>query len=87
MTIRGVDDQLRCAIEVEAARDRTSLNRAVLALLRRATGLDRTDSPDRQEYDDLDDLAGTWSDDEADEFDRFLGDQRVIEERLWQPGT
>jgi hypothetical protein len=33
---------------------------------------------------DLDDLAGSWSRDEADAFDRALAEQRAIDPELWK---
>ena len=53
----------------------TSLAAAVIRRLRTAMGLDSKRPPAR--YDDLDDLAGTWSDAEADAFDRLLAEQRT----------
>jgi len=80
-----VDERLRRALEAEAASRRTSLNRTVLALLRRATGLETDRDPIPVEVDDLADLAGTWTADEADALDRILAEQRPIEEHLWPP--
>jgi hypothetical protein len=37
-----------------------------------------------QYHDDLDHLAGTWSDEEAAEFDAALAEQRKIEPELWK---
>jgi len=40
---------------------------------------------DRQPpYHDLDSLAGTWTADEADEFDRRLAEQRQVDEAAWE---
>jgi hypothetical protein len=44
-------------------------------------GLDRTG--ERGRYDDLDSLAGTWSAEEADAFDRLLAAQRRIDDEVW----
>lgn len=85
MTIRDVDDLLRRALEAEARARGTSLNRTVLTLLRKATGLEPDAGGPPREFDDLDPLAGTWSQAEADEFERVLAEQRVIEEQLWPP--
>ena len=83
LTIRDVDERLRNAIQHEATTRGLSLNRTLLLLLRQATGLQAPAA--RPEYDDLDDLSGTWSTEEAEDFDRVLADQRVIEEGLWKP--
>jgi hypothetical protein len=34
-------------------------------------------------HDDLDDLAGTWSPEEGEAFDRVLSEQRTIDPELW----
>lgn len=87
MTIRDVDEPLRRALQLEAAAPGLSLNRTLLTLLRHATGIEEDAGASPTPLHDLDDLAGTWSTDEADEFDQLLAEQRVVEERLWLPGS
>lgn len=82
ITIRKIPPDLEREIEAKARREGTSLAKAVLRLLLRATGL----SPDgerRDRWDDLDALAGTWTQEEAAEFDRRLGEQRRIDPEVW----
>lgn len=55
----------------------------MLALLRERLGLD-ADEPDPETHDDLDHLAGTWSQEQAKEFDEALREQRQIDEKLWR---
>jgi len=82
LTIRGVDDQLRRALQVEARARGLSLNRCIVDLLRQATGLAaRSASP--ATYDDLDELAGTWTAAEAAEFGQRIAEQRAIDTDLW----
>lgn len=83
LTIRGVDERLRQALELEAQSRGISLNRAVLVLLRRAIGLGEAAGPPLV-YADLDPLAGTWTDEEADAFDRRIAEQRAVDEDLWR---
>lgn len=83
ITIRKIPPDLAREIEAKAGREGTSLARAVIRLLLRATGL----SPDgerRERWDDLDALAGTWTEDEAAEFDRTLGEQRRVDPEVWR---
>ena len=82
LTIRSVDPRLRSALEREAARRGKSLNKTVLALL--AEGLGLVDFPAREEHDDLDELAGTWSKSEAARFDEALRAQRQVDAKLWR---
>lgn len=82
ITIRKIPPDLAEEIEAHAEREGTSLAQAVIRLLLRATGL----SPDgrrRTRWTDLDALAGTWSTEEAEAFDRTLADQRPIDPDLW----
>ena len=82
LTIRSVDPRLRAALEQEATRRRQSLNKTVLALLAERLGL--AESPTPIEYDDLDELAGTWSKSEATRFGQALHAQRQVDATLWR---
>jgi hypothetical protein len=81
ITLRNLPPDLEHELEREARASGSSLAATVIRRLRSAMGLDRTGAPTR--HDDLDDLAGTWSDEEADAFDRVLAGQRVIDDELW----
>jgi plasmid stability protein len=87
VTLRGIDDRLDRALRDEATRRGRSLNRTVLDLLEEATGLAEVESngavPARR-FHDLDHLIGTWSTEEADEFDRYLKESRRIDDELWR---
>ena len=77
LTVRGFDDELAETIRQLARRDGTSLNQAALKLLRRGAGLPDGQGDGRNIGSALDDLFGSWSQQEADEFDRALGGLRV----------
>ena len=81
LTVRGIDPHLHDALKREAQRQGQSVNRYVLDLLREALGLNA--SPAKREYDDLDHLAGTWTEEEAAAFNAHLRRQRQIDEALW----
>ena len=85
-TLRGIDQSLDRRLREEARRQGLSLNRTILRLLRQATGLAKSSepSPGRQRFADLDGLIGTWSEDEADEFDRALQHLRQIDAEIWR---
>jgi hypothetical protein len=72
-------------IEALAREEGASLAQTVIRLLLRATGLrdphGHGDAPRR--HHDLDALAGTWSMEEAEEFDRVLTEQRRIDPDIW----
>lgn len=81
LTVRGIDPHLHDALKREAQRQGQSVNKYVLDLLREALGLNA--SPAHSEYDDLDHLAGTWTEEEAAAFNTHLRRQRQIDEALW----
>jgi len=82
LTLRSIDSRLRSALEREAARRRQSLNKTVLALLTECLGLAASASV--EEYDDLDELAATWSKSEAARFDKAVQAQRQVDAKLWR---
>lgn len=63
VTLRGIDPDLRAALDTEAGRLGLSLNAVILQILRSSLGL----GPDRL-FHDLDHLIGVWSKEEAEEF-------------------
>ena len=77
-TIRNIPDALDQELRERARRRGTSLNEAAIYALKRGLGI----TEDAVEYNDLDDLVGTWKTDEA--FDRALADQDTIEPDLWR---
>lgn len=79
LALRGIDPALRSALEAEAARLGTSLNAAVLGILRRALGLSATPGL----HHDLDALAGAWSREEAAEFVSAIAQFEEIDPSLW----
>ncbi len=81
ITVRNIPPELATILEKEARASDTSLNKTVIRLLEKATGL--LARPGRRRYHDLDDLAGSWTWEEAHEFDRELADQRQIDPELW----
>ncbi len=83
ITLRNIPPQLGRRLQEEAEISSSSLNKTVIRLLLKATGLGGAKrAPTR--YHDLDHLAGTWSPEESAEFDRVLAEQRRIDEKLWE---
>lgn len=84
LTVRGFDEELAETIRRVAERDNISLNKAALKLLRQGAGL----SQDARESDtvgtSLDHLIGSWSREEAAEFDSALKDFETIDESIWR---
>ena len=84
LTIRGFDEDLEGAIRQLARHDGTSLNRAALKLLRRGAGLPDGQGDGRNIDDALDDLFGSWTQQEADEVDRALEHFESVDESDWK---
>lgn len=87
LTVRGLDVRLARALQAEAKRRGASINRTVLGLLYESTGLTQKPSATPESpttFTDLDHLAGTWSAEEADAFDRQLRELRPVDAELWR---
>lgn len=81
ITLRNIPDKLAELIETEASESGLSLNKTVIKLLEKALKLDQ-EVP--RLHRDLDDLAGSWSQEEADLFDEALRQQRQIDPEVWE---
>ena len=82
LTIRGIDEKLASAIRRESREKNTSINQIALKILRQAVGL--MDNPVFKKYDDLDHLAGTWTDKEEREFIKKTKQFGKIDQEIWQ---
>jgi DNA polymerase III delta subunit len=83
LTIRGVDEKLHRTIRSKANQQGLSINRYLLHLIKEAVGLANGGLLREQEFDDLDALAGTWTEDDFEEFEASLKEQRQIDEEIW----
>ncbi len=83
--IRNVPADLEKRLEAIAREENASLAQTVMRLLLRATGLRGSQGPGEKprRHDDLDALAGTWSAEGAEEFERVLAEQRRIDPDIW----
>jgi plasmid stability protein len=82
LTIRGLDEATTEQLRLEATRRGSSMNAVVKDLLRNGLGLARP-SPQRR-HSDLDDLAGTWSDEDAREFEQAVALFEQVDPELWR---
>jgi plasmid stability protein len=82
ITLRGIDDDLSRKLKDEAEKNGTSVNQTAILLLKQGLGL----GEDRmfKEYHDLDNLAGTWSEHEYNEFVENTKQFDTIDEELWK---
>lgn len=84
LTVRGFDDELSDRLRHLAQREGTSLNQAALKLLRKGAGLADDAHDTRTIGSSLDDLFGTWSQDEAEAFNEALEVFETVDESAWQ---
>ena len=82
LTIRGLPPEMEEAVRDEAAKERISLNKAVIRLLEKAMG---KPGPHQQVSisHDLDRFCGVWTDEEAAELESRFQDNRKIDPELW----
>jgi len=82
ITIHKLEPDLARSIEERARREGTSVNRLVKTLLRGCLGLDKPAPVDHRH--DFADFLGTWSEEEADAFERRVSEFEEIEPAEWQ---
>ena len=82
ITVRNIPPDVAKAVKEKARKEGLSLNRAVVSLLEEAAGVATRTKP--VVHHDLDHLAGTWSQEEYDEFMEALREQRQIDPEMWK---
>lgn len=80
ITLRNLPPEVLRLIEQVAQEKRMSVNKAVISLLEEGNSASRR----KIVHHDLDDLAGSWSPEEAASFDEILELQRAVDEELWR---
>lgn len=84
LSLRGFDPELERRIRELARKERISLNRATLRLLRKGAGLEKTSKPSEVVGDSLDHLIGKWSADESREFLKSIRSLEQIDRFFWK---
>ncbi len=82
MSIRGLDEQVLAQLKQQAAQEGSSLNSLVLRLLQGKR--DTTPAQVLQRFDDLDSLAGRWSEADAAAFARATAPFAEVDAALWR---
>ncbi|MFU8858241.1 MAG: antitoxin [Deferrisomatales bacterium] len=83
LSIRGFDEDEARLLKQAARKAGKSVNNQVIEFVRQGLGLagrPRGGPP----YDDLDHLAGTWTQEEADEFAQRTAAFETVDEDLWR---
>ncbi|MBI2360807.1 MAG: hypothetical protein HYV04_18200 [Deltaproteobacteria bacterium] len=84
ITLRNLPPEVVKIVRKKARKKGTSINKAVISLLEESTGTSRKKQEKKTLYHDLDALAGSWTREEALEFEKALAAQRTIEPDLWK---
>ena len=82
ITIRNIDDNLSRVLKIRAKESENSLNTCIINILKQATGLSKKQF--LKKYNDLDALAGTWTEEEFYEFNNNISSFNQIDEGMWK---
>lgn len=82
ISIRGIDDKAIFRLKKQAQQEGSSLNSLVVRLLETVAGVRSTEKVP-QHFDDLDALQGTWSAQDALEFEAASADFAQVDPALW----
>ena len=80
MTLRKIPEELERQLRRVAKERGQSLNKTAIELMMEALGLKK--EPERKR--DLSQLAGSWSQEEADAFDRNVQIFEQVDEEMWR---
>ena len=82
-TIRGISPELDTRLKAAAKGQSMSVNQWILKLLRESVGLEKEIRYTR-EYHDLDELFGSWSEEEYEEFEQSQAEFQKIDGEMWK---
>lgn len=82
ITLRNIDPELEKALTEKAELESISLNSVVLRVLQEAFGLRKR--PRRERNPQLEELAGSWSEEDQAEFEKNTVAFNKVDEVLWQ---
>jgi len=82
VTLRNLPPNLDRTIRERAKKKGVSVNKVVIGLLQDHLG--ESEPKTVRRYHDLDELAGSWSEEEAKAFERALAKQRGIDLEMWR---
>jgi hypothetical protein len=82
MTLRGIDERIAGALKERAQKEASSVNTVMLKILKESLGLEKKKRTIL--YDDLDHLAGSWSAQDAAEFEHATALFEAVDEDMWK---
>lgn len=82
ITIRGIDETTTRILKERAKKEGISVNAVLLKTLRESLGLEKKRR--KVIHNDLDHLAGTWSEKDFAEFQKRIADFETVDEKMWK---
>lgn len=82
ITLRGIDEKLERLIKINSKEAKMSVNQWLLHTLKKVTGMEN--KVDLVEHKDLDELAGSWTKEELQQFSSNTSGFGDIDEELWK---
>lgn len=82
ITLRNLPASLDRTIRQRAKKNGVSVNKVIISLLQDRLG--ESELRPVRRYHDLDGLAGSWSKQEAEVFEKTLAQQRAIDPEMWK---
>lgn len=83
ITIENIDQTILERLKFEAKRQKIDLNALVLSIIKKSLGLGKI--KDRKiNYNDLDSLAGTWTKEDYETFNKNTSGFNEIDKQLWK---
>ena len=83
INIRGLDETVHQRLKLEARQKGVSLNSLIVKYLRQDVGLEPSDTKTPTHH-ELDELAGTWSKKDVQEFQKAVSTFEEIDETIWK---
>lgn len=81
LSLRGIDEEIEKALKKEAQRAKTSINKTILNLIKESIGLGKNKR--NRVYKDLDELAGTWTEEDEQIFKENTQFFDKIDKEIW----
>ena len=83
ITIRDIDPEVARKLKITAAEQNKSMNQLVLEFIKKNLGLEKEKIYTR-EYNDLDNLFGSWDDTEFNSIQDKIDQERKIDQDIWK---
>ena len=83
ITIRGVEPDVAKKLKLTASEQNKSINQLVIELIKKSLGIEKEKIYTR-EYNDLDNLFGSWDDNEYSAIQNKINQERQIDQEIWK---